>query len=66
VTSSNGTKIALKWFPSEYLFREKHTEYCAAFERFGRPNEVLLGGTFMRQNGFIFDTESNKVGIARA
>jgi hypothetical protein len=25
-----------------------------------------MGGTFMRQNNFIFDVEGNRVGVARA
>jgi hypothetical protein len=38
----------LKWYPSEYLFRNKPTQYCLAVEKFQRANEVLLGGTFLR------------------
>ena len=37
-----------------------------AFEKFGRSNEILLGGTFMRQNNFVFDIENNRVGVVRA
>jgi len=37
-----------------------------ALEKFSRPNEILMGGTFMRQNNFIFDVEQNKVGVVRA
>ena len=62
----NGEHIDIKWFPSEYLFRQKSTRYCMAIEKFSRSNEVLLGGSFMRQNNFIFDVENNKIGFARA
>jgi hypothetical protein len=37
-----------------------------AIEKFGRSNEILMGGTFMRQNNFIFDVEKNKIGFVRA
>ena len=37
-----------------------------ALEKFSRPGEILLGGTFMRQNNFIFDVEKNNVGVSRA
>ena len=47
-TASNGSKIVLKWYPSEYLFREHTTKYCMAIERYTRPGEILMGGTFMR------------------
>ena len=40
--------------------------YCMAFEKYSRTDEILLGGTFMRQNNFIFDIDNNRVGIARA
>ena len=35
-------------------------------EKFSRSNEVLLGGTFMRQNNIIFDIDHDQVGVARA
>lgn len=56
-TDVDGNKFPLKWYPSEYLYREKANKYCMGIERFSRPNEILLGGTFMRQNAFIFDVE---------
>jgi hypothetical protein len=64
--SVNGTRVSLKWFPSEYLYRHKEDLYCMAIEKFGRSNEILMGGTFMRQNNFIFDVEKNTVGFVRA
>jgi hypothetical protein len=56
----------LDWYPSEYMFRTKASEYCLAIEKFTRANEILMGGTFMRQNNIIFDTEKEQLGFARA
>ena len=55
-----------KWFPSEYLYREAEHKYCIAAEKYYRPNEILMGGTFMRQHNFIFDVGRQKLGIARS
>lgn len=54
-----------EWYPSEYLYREKTDQYCIGAEKYSR-NEIIIGGTMMRQHNFIFDVEENKVGIARA
>ena len=62
----NGQPVSLKWFPSEYLYREAEDKYCMAIEIFSRPGEILLGGSFMRQNNYIFDLSTNRVGVARA
>jgi hypothetical protein len=35
-------------------------------EGFDRPNELVLGGTFMRQNNVIFDMNKDLLGFARA
>eukprot|EP00347_Sterkiella_histriomuscorum_P008791 403343737 len=56
----------LDWYPSEYLYRDQKHKYCLAIEVTQRPDQIILGGTFMRQKNFIFDVENNKVGIARA
>ena len=56
----------VKWFPSEYLYRESDSMYCMAIDQFSRPNEILLGGSFMRQTNFIFDVEGNRLGFARS
>jgi Zn finger protein HypA/HybF involved in hydrogenase expression len=48
------------------MYRTKASEYCLAIEKFTRANEVLMGGTFMRQNNIIFDTEKERLGFARA
>lgn len=66
VTDVNGDKTTLKWYPSEYLYRYNQDSYCLAVEQYNRPTEILLGGTFMRQNAFVFDVEANRVGVVRA
>ena len=66
VILSGGSPGELKWYPSEYLFRHKPDQYCMALEKFSRSNEILMGGTFMRQNNYIFDVETNKIGVIRA
>jgi hypothetical protein len=60
VNDINGRKVELKWFPSEYLYRDRSDRYCS------RANEVLMGGSFMRQNAFLFDVEAGRLGFARA
>lgn len=37
-----------------------------AIEKYGRQGEILMGGTFMRQNNWVFDVKNNQVGYARA
>lgn len=37
-----------------------------AIEKFSRSNEILMGGTLLRQNNVIFDIDNNKVAFARA
>jgi hypothetical protein len=66
VSDISGKRVDMKWFPSEYLFRDRADRYCLAVERFSRPNEVLLGGSFMRQTAFVFDVEQRRLGWARA
>lgn len=58
--------ILFKWYPSEYLYKERQDMYCMAAEPYKRGNEIMLGGTSIRQNALIFDIENNKVGFARA
>lgn len=65
-TDENGHKIDLKWYPSEYLFREKENKYCMAIEKYSRPGELLLGGSFMRQTNYIFDVDQTRIGFSRA
>jgi hypothetical protein len=53
----------LRWYPSEYFFVEKPGVYCLAIDPFGSSNEMIIGGSMMRQNNFIFDIETKRVGI---
>ena len=66
VSDIGGKRVEMKWFPSEYLFRERADRYCLAVNRFSTPNEVRMGGSFMRQNAFVFDVEQRRLGWARA
>lgn len=63
---NNSQTVYLNWYPSEYLYREKTNQYCLAAESSARSNEVMMGGTLLRQNNMIFDIDNNLVGIARA
>ena len=65
-TAADKSSTEIKWYPSEYLFRDSNTRYCMGLEKFGRTNEILMGGTFMRQYNYIFDVEKSQVGVARA
>mmetsp|Transcript_5315 Transcript_5315/g.4912 ORF Transcript_5315/g.4912 Transcript_5315/m.4912 type:complete len:107 (+) Transcript_5315:1079-1399(+) len=58
--------VTLKWFPSEYLFRQSANQLCLAADPDPFLSDILIGGSLMRQNNFIFDIEENKVGFARA
>ena len=64
--ADSSSKFNLEWYPSEYLYRDKLDQYCLAVEKNYRMNEIIIGGTLMRQHNFIFDVENQKVGIARA
>eukprot|EP00347_Sterkiella_histriomuscorum_P001127 403373223 len=64
-THDENRTMYFDWFPSEYLYRDKNDQYCIGAEKYSR-NEIIIGGTMMRQHNFIFDVEENKVGIARA
>lgn len=66
VSDIEGKRAEMKWFASEYLYRDRRDRYCLAVEKFSRSNEVLLGGSFMRQNAFVFDLEARRIGWARA
>ena len=61
---------ALRWYPSEYFYavESKGGEklYCMAKENYGRSTELLLGGSFMRQNNFEFNTEDEELAYSRA
>jgi hypothetical protein len=59
IKSNTDTPYEYLWFPSEYFYRETLTKYCIAAETYYNSNEILMGGTFMRQHNFIFDVEHN-------
>jgi hypothetical protein len=48
IKGNNGESVDLRWFPSEYLYREKSDQYCLAAEKYSRSNEIMLGGTLLR------------------
>lgn len=58
--------VIFNWFPSEYLYRRTDESYCFAAERESFGGEIMLGGTFMRQNNFIFDIDKGRIGFVRA
>ena len=31
--NKNNEKVVLKWFPSEYMYRESQNKFCSAFEK---------------------------------
>jgi len=53
-TSEN---VNLDWYPSEYLYLEKKGRYCVAID-IQPGNEMIIGGTLMRQHNFIFDVDN--------
>lgn len=55
---------AYDWYPSEYLYMEHDEQYCVAAD-IQDSNEVMFGGTLMRQHAVIIDIENNRVGFAR-
>ena len=55
----------LNWFPSEYFYRLNAQQYCVAAER-SWNEEVMMGGTLIRQHNLIFDIENNRLGIAHS
>jgi hypothetical protein len=61
----NGEEYLLNWWPSEYLYREHKNEYCLAAD-IQSENEIMIGGTMIRQHALVFDIEKKKVGISHA
>lgn len=57
---------AIKWYPSEYFYEERPNLYCLAIDPYGSQTEMIIGGSMMRQNNFIFDLEEKKLGVVRA
>jgi hypothetical protein len=63
----NEKKKIIRWFPSEYLYPEDSGDkYCISGDKHQRVDEILFGGTMMRQYDYIFDVDNKKIGIARA
>jgi len=63
---TRGEMYEYTWRPSEYLYKDgNRNEYCFAFYE-QNDNYIMMGGTFMRQHGYIFDVENERIGIARA
>ena len=58
--------LTLKWFPSEYFYQASPNLFCLAVDPFGNDSRMVIGGSFMRQNMFIFDIANNKVGVVRS
>ena len=54
----------LQWYPSEYLIRQDN-RYCVAVDK-QYSNEVMLGGTILRQHNLIFDIEKGQLGVVQA
>lgn len=58
--------VEIKWFPSEYFYQETPGLYCLTVDPFGSDGSMVIGGSMMRQNMYIFDITNNKVGIVRS
>jgi hypothetical protein len=48
IKGENDSIVYFKWFPSEYLYRDRKDLYCLAAEPYDRSNEIMMGGTIMR------------------
>lgn len=53
------------WYPSEYLYRHSMDSYCIAADSHN-SNEIMMGGTILRQHNIIIDLDQNLVGFAHA
>mmetsp|Transcript_10008 Transcript_10008/g.11382 ORF Transcript_10008/g.11382 Transcript_10008/m.11382 type:complete len:244 (+) Transcript_10008:771-1502(+) len=58
--------VTIKWFPSDYLFKDGVNQYCIAIDPYGRGSSMIIGGSMMRQNMYIFDMEKNQVATVRS
>jgi len=52
--------------PSEYFYRALGDRYCLAIDPLSRDNEMMFGGSLLRQYMFVFDVENKKLGYVRA
>ena len=61
-----GKDTTINWYPSEYLYLEPSGKmYCLAADKNNDNNQVLFGSTLMRQYQYIFDIESDRIGMVR-
>jgi hypothetical protein len=63
--SANGTEFDFVWYASEYLYHRRSDKYCFAADT-QRSNEIMMGGTLIRQHNLVFDIDNNQVGFAHA
>ena len=63
----NGSKgkYSYDWYPSEYLYREHEEQYCVAAD-IQNGDQIMFGGTLMRQHAVIVDVGQNRVGFVAA
>ena len=66
LTFKNSDGAYIKWFPSEYLYEERPKTWCLSIDPFGSDTEMIIGGSMMRQNNFIFDLEAKNLGVVRS
>ena len=64
-SSATSDTYSYNWYPSEYLYRDKANMYCLAADT-QSGNEIMMGGTFLRQHNLLFETSRRRVGIAHA
>lgn len=62
--TTDGAEI--KWFPSEYFYQNSTEIYCLAIDPYGGGSQMVIGGSMMRQNMYIFDLEKSRIGVVRA
>ena len=48
----------LDWYPSEYFYHVHAERYCIALDVSDSKDEMMIGGTLMRQHNFIFDVDN--------
>ena len=58
-------RYSYDWYPSEYLYKENDQQYCVAAD-INSSNQIMFGGTLMRQHAVIIDVGQNRVGFAHS
>ena len=56
----------IKWLASEYFYKDSSNDFWVSIDPYASNNEMIIGGSLMRQNMFVFDVENRKLGFARA